>query len=135
MVIAEKLSCKSCGKSVRNDTVTGYCASCFHANKDDVKKQYNAARWKSGISKKHNWAFRGAILSDKEIDSFNKETKCGICGNDFVNSKKCLDHCHETGIYRGALCVQCNAALGKLGDDIDLVIARLQSYKANKVKW
>ena len=134
MVVTEKSSCKSCGKIVRKHTVTEYCASCFHANKDNVKTQYNALRWKSGISKKHNWAFRGAIISDKEIEDFNNEIHCGICGCDFSKSKKCLDHCHETGVYRGALCVQCNAALGKLGDDIDLVIARLQAYKANKVQ-
>lgn len=134
MVIKEKLSCKSCGKIVRKDTRTGYCASCFHSNIDNIKSEYNSLRWKSGISKKHNWSFRGAILSDEEIKEFNNKLNCEICGCDFSKSKKCLDHCHETGVYRGALCVQCNAALGKLGDDLDLVIARLQAYKSNMKK-
>jgi hypothetical protein len=134
MVIQEKLICKSCSTTVRKDTKTGYCASCFHLNTDNIKSEYNSARWKSGVSKKHHWSFRGAILSDQEIDYFNSQTQCGICDCDFTESKKCLDHCHETGVYRGALCVQCNAALGKLGDNLDLVIARLQAYKAN-MKW
>jgi Zn finger protein HypA/HybF involved in hydrogenase expression len=132
MVIQEKLTCKSCGKNVRKDTLTGYCASCFHSNTDNIKKTYNALRWESGISKKHNWRFRGAIISDKEVKDFNSQSNCGICGIDFSLAKKCLDHCHETGVYRGALCVQCNTSLGKLGDDLDLVIARLQTYKKRR---
>jgi Recombination endonuclease VII len=29
-----------------------------------------------------------------------------------------LDHCHETGKFRGWLCATCNMGLGKLGDNI-----------------
>jgi len=135
MTAATKLFCKSCSAAVRGHTKTGYCASCFHANVDGVKTAYSASRWESGVAKKAHWAFRGAILSDVEIESFNQETNCGICNTPFTEAKKCLDHCHETGVYRGALCVQCNAALGKLGDDLTLVIERLQQYKARKVAF
>jgi len=129
MNIIEKLSCHSCKRNIRSHTKTGYCASCFHANVDGIKTEYNVNRWQSGDAKKTHWAFRGAILTNEEIDNFNNQSECGICGCDFTKSKKCLDHCHDTGAYRGALCLQCNAALGKLGDDLTLVIARLQSYK------
>ena len=43
----------------------------------------------------------------------------------------CLDHCHETGIFRGWLCQRCNRGLGLLGDNLPAVIARLQKYSAN----
>ena len=134
MVIAEKKLCQSCGKSVRSDTRTGYCAECFHRNVDGVKTKYNSARWESGHAKKTHWAFRGAILTDEDIQRFNDASECGICSNTFSGKDKCLDHCHSTGAYRGALCRQCNAALGKLGDDLDLVISRLKNY-TDKVKW
>lgn len=29
-----------------------------------------------------------------------------------------LDHCHETGRFRGWLCMSCNIRLGKLGDNV-----------------
>ncbi len=29
-----------------------------------------------------------------------------------------LDHCHETGIFRGWLCWDCNSSIGKLGDSV-----------------
>ena len=134
MVKNQALTCKSCEKKIRRDTRTGYCAKCFHQNIDGIKSNYNSTRWKSGEAKKSHWAFRGAILTDAEIKAFNGQSHCEICGDDFELTTKCLDHCHETGSYRGALCRQCNAALGKLGDNLSLVIARLQSYK-NKVKW
>lgn len=45
-------------------------------------------------------------------------SKCPICLSDGRNKSGvldiCLDHCHETGQCRGALCRGCNGALGKM---------------------
>ena len=133
MVTEKTNTCRSCNKSVRSDTRSGYCAQCFHENADGVKTKYNAARWESGIAKRTHWASRGAILVDEDIEHFNAASECGICSNPFSGKDKCLDHCHSTGAYRGALCRQCNAALGKLGDDLDLIVNRLRRY-AEKAK-
>jgi len=38
-----------------------------------------------------------------------------------------LDHCHETGDFRGWLCKQCNTGLGNLGDNLES-IERAASY-------
>ncbi|MER8044035.1 endonuclease VII domain-containing protein [Streptomyces sp. NPDC094032] len=38
-----------------------------------------------------------------------------------------VDHCHETGRVRGVLCFNCNSAIGKLGDDPD-VLRRAIAY-------
>lgn len=44
---------------------------------------------------------------------------CHICGATEVELPKALfmDHCHETGKFRGWLCAECNWMLGKAGDD------------------
>lgn len=33
-----------------------------------------------------------------------------------------IDHCHETGVVRGLLCHHCNAAIGHLKDDPEIVV-------------
>ena len=121
------MKCLGCGKELKKKSKSGHCSNCFHANINNVKTEYNKKRWSSGISKEIHWRLRGAVLTVEDINSFNNESVCGICKKDFENDKV-LDHCHSTGKYRGALCRQCNAALGKLGDDISLVIERLKSY-------
>ena len=41
---------------------------------------------------------------------------CSACGS-FKNLH--ADHDHDTGAFRGILCMNCNVALGLLGDDIE----------------
>ena len=42
---------------------------------------------------------------------------CECCSR--VVQKLHLDHCRETGEFRGFLCRQCNCAIGALGDNIE----------------
>lgn len=127
------MNCNGCNTLFKKKSNSGYCAKCFNGNVHNIKTEYSKTRWASGVSKKQHWKFRGAKLTEENIEQYNQENQCGICSKDFENDKV-LDHCHKSGKYRGALCRQCNAALGKLGDDINLVISRLKNYE-NKVKW
>ena len=45
-----------------------------------------------------------------------------------------LDHCHDTGDFRGWLCKQCNTGLGNLGDNLQslqLAVEYLQRAEQN----
>jgi hypothetical protein len=42
---------------------------------------------------------------------------CECCSKEF--KQLCCDHNHETGIFRGWLCNDCNLAIGRLGDNLE----------------
>lgn len=46
--------------------------------------------------------------------------QCAICKR-IPNRKLNLDHCHRSGKLRGLLCTRCNTALGRMGDDAELL--------------
>jgi hypothetical protein len=45
-------------------------------------------------------------------------TNCELCGKPPKSKQLHLDHDHGTGEFRGWLCVNCNTAIGKLGDNV-----------------
>lgn len=62
---------------------------------------------------KKNWAKLGFSAPPRE-----RPGNCECCGGTSVKALA-LDHCHETGVFRGWLCSSCNMGLGLLGDNIE----------------
>lgn len=56
---------------------------------------------------------------------------CECCGKPCVKTLS-LDHCHETGTFRGWLCSRCNLGIGKLGDTVEAVEKALLYLKRAK---
>lgn len=52
---------------------------------------------------------------------------CAICRISFEERRMAVDHCHETGQFRGILCYRCNTALGSFNDD-PLMLKRAMEY-------
>lgn len=52
---------------------------------------------------------------------------CECCGRAPGKKALSLDHCHETGVFRGWLCGKCNTGIGSLGDTLD-AIDRARDY-------
>ena len=48
--------------------------------------------------------------------------RCAICDS-AEKGRLVVDHCHDTGVVRGLLCVACNAALGPFGTEDRLLSA------------
>lgn len=63
-------------------------------------------------------------ITREELVKFinNHDKKCEICFRTKENNIRLgIDHCHKTGKIRGILCNNCNTALGKYQDDINLL--------------
>jgi hypothetical protein len=124
--------CKGCQKSFRRPTVTGYCAVCFHT-KPGIKRKYGQARWNSGAARERKWRNLGVVFDADDVAAYSSATHCGLCGKAFTKGKV-LDHDHDTGHVRGALCRPCNTALGRLGDDLVEVVGRICAYWSQYLK-
>lgn len=61
----------------------------------------------------------GIGLVEKQALIDAQDGKCALCDVPFQTEKKtpCIDHDHDTGEIRGILCVGCNVALGRFGDN------------------
>ena len=46
---------------------------------------------------------------------------CSLCGEPPSHRRLCVDHNHDTGRVRGLLCDNCNQALGKLKDNVEVL--------------
>ena len=45
-----------------------------------------------------------------------------------------LDHDHETNLFRGWLCDDCNLGIGKLGDNLEGIMRAVKYFKSRD-KW
>lgn len=66
-------------------------------------------------SKEAQWRQRGIEINFEDFNTLLELQKglCAICGKEEVAERMiAVDHCHETGMIRGLLCVSCNTKLG-----------------------
>ena len=91
-------------------------------------------------NKEAHWR-RAYKLSPEDVAHLYNDCNrcCEVCGLHEIstagvnNNSRTLniDHCHNTGNVRGLLCFNCNAALGKARDSIE-VLTNLISYLQRK---
>ena len=101
--------CKDCGTEFTQGAKKRHCCRSCHGLRVKVSK-YKISR-------------------EKIIELLYKED-CDLCGK-YMKTKN-IDHCHKTGIVRGVLCTNCNTALGKLKDDIDLFRKAIKYLKTTE---
>ena len=66
------------------------------------------------------------ITKHKKKYGPTKPNQCMICDKETTLQ---LDHCHETGAFRGWLCINCNIALGRLDNETLLIKALEYTHK------
>lgn len=54
----------------------------------------------------------------RPVPTIENPYECDCCNKKIITTKTVqLDHCHETGLFRGWLCKECNISMGNLGDN------------------
>ncbi len=109
------LSGKPCrhGHSAPRLVCNGKCTECTFPSASK-HREYNAT-WKAkypGRDQVVKYRYRYGI----ELDAIRpKPDRCEACNQN--HPKIVLDHCHETGAFRGWLCDPCNVVLGLVKDN------------------
>lgn len=111
-------------------TMTSYrshCRECerkehrdWYSRNKEYTKLYQESRKTSTEDRRLNRIY-GISLKDLNLMVKDQDNKCKICGDSFLNSRMCVDHCHKTGKIRGILCNKCNSGIGLLKDSRDVV--------------
>lgn len=78
-------------------------------------------------------------LSEDELRYIlaSQDGRCAGCettlnveyGADSATDMGCVDHCHDTNIVRGWLCLMCNSSLGKARNSV-FILTRLADYQS-----
>lgn len=136
-----KYSCRACTNRVK--------ARWRHANSDRVKKQksesYERNREKyltyqrSDERRERLWLWKLRTQFSMTVDDWEsawerQNGRCAICyrePHEIVkkgpkSNNLCIDHDHETGMFRGLLCNDCNAGLGFFKDNINSLVFAIE---------
>ncbi len=85
----------------------------YQNNKDKSYFQRDTYKDTPQFKKTHtisNWKTRGVVGDFDELyNTYLSTDKCDVCKCMFEGTNiKCLDHDHETGLFRAVLCKRCN---------------------------
>jgi hypothetical protein len=87
--------------------------------------------------RKHNLQWRYGLTLAQVQELFTSQgSRCGACGSTDPGRKTLhwpIDHCHETGKIRGALCNRCNLTLGMVKDN-PAILRLLADYLERQIK-
>jgi hypothetical protein len=96
----------------------GLCSSCYQKSYRGVGRPPKSETVAAAAARRRRIQYR---MSAQAWEAFECLADCEICGRSFSGIRKCVDHDHETGAYRGALCLNCNAGVGQFRDAPDLL--------------
>lgn len=97
----------------------------------DCKECHNEKYGRGEFKKKR----RARQLYGISLDDYDRmvESHGGVCALCKKQKPLHIDHCHITGKVRGLLCFNCNAGLGNLGDDPDMLRRGIEYLQAGVV--
>ena len=104
------------------------CKQCCSADnrkwreRDPESNKRRLRKWNYGIS-----------TEEYELLINTQKNQCAICHNQERDGRSLgVDHCHKTGKIRGLLCFTCNAAIGLLKDNENILLSAIEYLKNAK---
>lgn len=85
----------------------------FYKEQYDPDKAAEYRRENKAILSERQWMKRGIVnmTYERYLSELDKQNNCcKICGEEMIKPQ--VDHNHQTGEFRGILCIPCNAGLG-----------------------
>ena len=110
--------CKWCTK---RDSKTWHQSNPERSKELRAKERYNNRDKYHKSTLKLKYGITPDIYAQMLLD---QNDCCAICNKhkDSMDTRMYVDHNHETGAIRGLLCRKCNAGIGMLNDNFDLVL-------------
>ena len=123
MVVPILKNCAYCGEEFIDNTRNHSKKSCCERCRDLLWLRENDLHTKHRL-RFNNVLSHGGNLNDEEKEEIIKKLEIGIC--DLCHKKTpfrwlCIDHDHNTGQYRGVICISCNTFIGFLENHTDLL--------------
>lgn len=126
------LECSACGEEKelslfphRNGRRYGLrCKACLAAQERRRRSENPDYRERQILSCRRYMLKRnyGLTLEEYECIVAEQDGGCAVCGRkNFAGRYLAVDHDHETGLVRGALCDNCNRAIGLFEDRAELL--------------
>jgi hypothetical protein len=131
-------------KSYKCGTLRSYingcrCSLCRSSNAKNAA-EYRKTPKGQKIIKNSNLKKYGITVDEYESMHDAQNGLCAICKkpetktNQYGKIRLAVDHCHESGKNRGLLCMNCNRALGLVGEDLKTIQAMYEYIKNNENK-
>lgn len=123
-------TCKECNRSRDCASSKAYYRKNCEKAKATSRIYHKANRYKVALLDARSVARkRGHSPCTATVDELKAAFtgRCRICGvpEAELNKKLCMDHCHETGDFRGWLCTPCNLGLGGFKNSQDILMEAL----------
>jgi hypothetical protein len=127
--LEERRAKEKAWRDSNKDRVKANSAAWYEANRDKVCSRVKARAKRDQRARSLRKYGLTEALWDVILESQGGACPCGASEPGGRGTWH-IDHDHATDRVRGLLCHHCNTGLGKLGDDYDVAIQRLEALRA-----